>query len=277
MRHRLIFAAITILLLCLLTGCGKKETPCSGPVLGEACEGYEGYQYLKEATLNTKNGPITVFLPKGLTLRPGKGGSGGSCDGISIRIGQTSAKTVDFLLPEQCQEWVLAECEAENLSRAAGFTAARAQCLDNGSVRIPVSYYEIYEKPLKIHRTYCIRKLDNDTILFLEINVASASITEKTEGILRELEHFYQFEIASDQRAVRQMAEAARRRRQYARHSHFFLFPMPWYPPENAKEPSGICLKSSFAYNPNPARLSRYTACNIFLLIPTAHHGPPVQ
>ncbi len=275
MRHKLIFAAVMVL-LCLLTGCGKEETLCGGPVLGEHCEGYEGYRYLQEASLKTENGSITIFLPKGLNLHPGKG-TAASCDGISIRIGQTDAENDDFLLPDQCQEWVLEECEAEKISRAAGFTAAKAQSLDNGAIRIPVSYYEIYEKPLKIHRTYCIRKLDNGTILFLEVNVASASVTEKTQGILQELEHFYQFEIASDQKAVRQMAEAARRRRQYASHSHRFLFPMPRHTMENVRELSGSYPESSLTYSANPIHLNRYTICSICLLNPTAHHDLPVR
>lgn len=213
MKYKLIFA-IMVIWACLLTGCGR-DGALTAPVFGDMCRGYDGFQYLEEATLKTKEGAITLFLPKRPVMNPEAGTAqvDDSPDGVSIRFGQLSCSDSDILLPERCREWVLDECRTEHIVRAPGFTAGGAQLLDNGGVRIPVSYYTIYEKRLKVHRTYYMQKLDNGDILFLDICVDSGKITTRTEGILRELEQFYELRIDCNRQVVHQAAQSQKSRR----------------------------------------------------------------
>lgn len=222
MKRKLIFT-ITAILICLLTGCGKEEV-LTAPVLGDMCRGYDGFRYLEETTLKMREGSLPLFVPKkpGRTSDEGSIQMAASSDGVFVRVRQISCPGGDILRPERCREWVLEECRAEHIVRAPGFQAGTAQLLENGGVRIPVSYYTIYGKKLKIHRTYYMQKLENGDILFLDVRVDSGSITRRTEGILQELEQFYPFRIDCNRQKVRQAAEAARRRRRPGCHVRIY-------------------------------------------------------
>lgn len=205
-----VIAAMT-LLLCLLTGCGK-ENAYTGPVFGDTCSGYDGFQYLEETQLETTDETITLFLPKGLTMYPEKGKKENTCDGIGIRIGQIAASGGEALTSQQCREWVRRICETEGVSRAPGFHISHPEYINDTACAIPVSYYEIFGKHLKVDRTCYFQRLDNGSVLYVMIHVEEDKTTEKTEGIIREMENFYPFRISCDRKKIHQMAETLRRR-----------------------------------------------------------------
>ena len=178
------FIAVMSLLLCLLTGCGKEDA-YAGPVFGDTCSGYDGFQYLEEAQLETMDGTMTLFLPKGLTMSPQKSKKGNTCDGIGVQIGQIASSGGETLSPRQCREWVRQVCEADGISRASGFHISYPKHISDTACAVPVSYYEIFGEHLKVDRTCYFQKLDNGSVLYVMVQVAEDETTEKTEGIIR--------------------------------------------------------------------------------------------
>ena len=146
------FIAVMSLLLCLLTGCGKEDA-YAGPVFGDTCSGYDGFQYLEEAQLETMDETMTLFLPKGLTMSPQKSKKGNTCDGIGVQIGQIASSGGETLSPRQCREWVRQVCEADGISRASGFHISYPKHISDTACAVPVSYYEIFGEHLKVDRT----------------------------------------------------------------------------------------------------------------------------
>lgn len=204
------FIAVMTLLLCLLTGCGKEDA-YAGPVFGDTCSGYDGFQYLEEAQLETMDETMTLFLPKGLTMSPQKSKKGNTCDGIGVQIGQIASSGGETLSPRQCREWVRQVCEADGISRASGFHISYPKHISDTACAVPVSYYEIFGKHLKVDRTCYFQKLDNGSVLYVMVQVAEDETTEKTEGIIREMENFYPFSIAYDRKKIHRLAETAQR------------------------------------------------------------------
>lgn len=210
MKRKMTFAVIAVL-FCFLTGCGK-ESATAGPVFGEDCRGYDGFSCLEEVTLETGKDSVTLFLPKDTRRHPDKESAGNYCDGISIRIGLTAWPSGNVLPLAQCRGWALEKCRKDQLIRASGFHMGQAQYLTENAVRIPVSYYEVYGKNLRVDRTYYIRQLDENTVFFMEVSVSDYDITRQTAKILEELEHFYQFEIACNKKQIQLVSRLAQQK-----------------------------------------------------------------
>ncbi len=208
MRYRLMFAVAAVV-LCSLTGCGREQA-ASGPVFGEVCSGYDGFAHLEEATLENGTDSMTLYLPKEVNKHPAKESPGDYCDGVRVRIGFTAYPSDNILPLAQCRDWVLTKCHQDQITRTTGFSMGQARYLTEKTVRIPVSYYEVYGEHLRIDRTYYIRQLDQNTVFFLEVSVSAREVTEHTADILEELEYFYQFDIACNEKYVGLVRQLAR-------------------------------------------------------------------
>lgn len=200
-----------------LVGAREKEKP--EVVLGnDFPEDFEGFSYLQSGILvssDTENGntnirELKVLIPDGDYFSIDGNDAYAEKSGISFRVSLNPPYTFlsngmqKYSLEEDLEyflSYLYDEFYNPNYKEIEISEMART---DNG-VRVTVKYlmHDTWlEKYIPVFCTYYLVELDENTRVFVEVEIDAEIVTGETEDLIKELETFYGFEIEWDAKAA---------------------------------------------------------------------------
>lgn len=191
----------------------------SQPVLGDDCEGYEGFSYLYEETLmtdseeNEKTGKmekqkVTVFIPQDEYTYVNRDSASSEKLGVDFNVTLNpylQYEEDDYLLSENMEYYLSEEYDEYFTTDYKDLVISEVEEAGRDAVRATVNYckYDKWDDEYKaVFYTYYLKELDDGLKVMVKIVMNPEDVTGKTEELIEELEAFYEFEIDWDAEAV---------------------------------------------------------------------------
>lgn len=185
------------------------------PVLGDECEGYEGFSYLYEETLMTdsvenedtgkmEKQKVTVFIPQDEYTYVNRDTASSEKLGVDFNVTLSPYLQYDednYLLSENMEYYLTEEYNEYYTADYKDLVISEVEEVGRDAVRATVNYcqYDKWDEEYKANfYTYYLKELDSGLKVMVKVLMKPEDVTGKTDELIEELEAFYEFEIDWD-------------------------------------------------------------------------------